>query len=66
MGQEKGLTLRFCEENSGSKDRWFTARCQGGVDNISEEVEQISSDGTGGGERSGFKRTEVKSAHGIF
>lgn len=40
MGQEKGLKLRFCEENNGSKDRWFTARCQGGVDDISEEVEQ--------------------------
>lgn len=33
---------RFCEKSSGSyrlKDRWFTARCQGGVDDISEAAQ---------------------------
>lgn len=44
---------RFCEKSSGSnglKDRWFIARCQGGVDDISKEVEQLNTDGPGGEE----------------
>lgn len=56
----------FVRRTVALEDRWFSARCQGGVDDISQEVKQISSDGTGGGEGRGFKRAEVKSAHGNF
>lgn len=38
----------------------------GGLDDTRQEVEQISSDGVGGGEDIEFKRAEVKSAHGNF
>lgn len=31
--------VTFCEANSGSKNRWFTARGRREVDDISEEVE---------------------------
>lgn len=49
---------------SDSKTRWLAARCQGRVDDISREVEQISGDALGGEDGSGLKRAEVKSAHG--
>lgn len=51
-GSSEGLVRRTV----ALKDRWLTARCQGGVDDISQEVEQISDDGPGGGE--GSKRVQ--------
>lgn len=31
--------------------RWFTARCQGGVDDVGQEIEEINNGGPGGGVR---------------
>lgn len=56
----------FVRRTVALKDRWFSARCQRGVDDICQEVEQISSGGLGEGEGRGFKRAEFKSAHGNF
>lgn len=42
-------------------DRWFGARCQGGVGDIGQEME-INEDGL----RGGWGVQEAKSAHGTF
>lgn len=48
-GVESSFFFFFVRNIVFLKTRWFTARCQGGIDDVVQEMEEINNDGPGGG-----------------